>query len=121
MTLLELLEANFQKASTVGMMIDRLYEYYKKSVFLFFIAHPSFYFVIFVSLYTKILDFYMIAILVIKVFDIFFKIEMIKQRHVTKEIDRELAGMMEMEISPLMGYFGVLISVPLLAMALFTS
>jgi hypothetical protein len=119
MTLLELVEANFQKAPTLGMMIDRLYGYYRKSVFLFFAVHPTFYFVLLVSLYTKILDFYIIAILLIKVFDIFFKIEMIRQRHIRKEMDIELVGMMDMEMAPWMGYFGILMYVPLLAMALF--
>ena len=119
MTLLELVEANFQEAPTLGMMIDRLYGYYRKSVFLFFAVHPTFYFVLLVSLYTKILDFYIIAILLIKVFDIFFKIEMIRQRHIRKEMDIELVGMMDMEMAPWMGYFGILMYVPLLAMALF--
>lgn len=119
MTLLELIEANFQKASTLGAMIDRLYIYYDKSVFLFFMVHPTFYFVLLVSLYTKILDFYIIAILLIKVFDIFFKIEMIRQRHIAKEMDIELASMMDMEMSPWMGYLGILMYVPLLSMALF--
>ncbi|NEW60573.1 hypothetical protein GSY74_04690 [Sulfurovum sp. bin170] len=119
MTLLELVEANFHKAPTLGMMIDRLYGYYKRSVFLFFAVHPTFYFVLLVSLYTKILDFYIIVILIIKVFDIFFKIEMIQQRHIKKEMDIELASMMDMEMSPWMGYLGTLMYVPLLAMALF--
>jgi len=119
MTLLEFVESNFQKAPTLGMMIDRLYGYYKKSVFLFFAVHPTFYFVLLVSLYTKILNFYIIAILLIKVFDIFFKIEMIRQRHIRREMDIELASIMELEMSPWMGYLGTLMYVPLLAMALF--
>jgi len=119
MTLIEIVEANFQKASTLGEMIDKLYKYYRKSVFLFFAVHPSFYFVLLVSLYTKILDFYIIAILLIKVFDIFFKIEIIRQRCIKKEMDIELKAMMELEMSPWMGYLGTLMYVPLLAMALF--
>ena len=119
MTLLELVEANFQKAPTLGMMIDRLYAYYRKSVFLFFAVHPTFYFVLLVSLYTEILDFYIISILLIKVFDIFFKIEMIRQRYIKREMDIELAGIMEMKMTPWMGYLGTLMYVPLLAMALF--
>jgi hypothetical protein len=119
MTLLELIEANYQKASTIGEMIDRLYGYYKKSLFLFFLVHPTFYFVLFVSIYTKILDFYIISILLIKIFDIFFKIEMIRQRHIKKEMDMELATMMNMKMAPWMSFLGVLMYVPLLAMALF--
>ena len=119
MTLLEFFEANLQKATTLGMMIDRLYGYYQKSVFLFFLVHPTFYFVLLVSIYTKILNFYIIVILLIKVVDIFFKIEMIKQRHIKKEMDMELSNMMDIEISPWMGYLGTLMYVPLLIMALF--
>ena len=119
MTLLELVEANFQKALTLGDMIDKLYGYYQQSVFLFFAVHPTFYFVLLVSIYTKILNFYIISILVIKVFDIFFKTEIIRQRYIKKEMDIELASMMEMEMSSWMGYLGTLMYVPLLAMALF--
>jgi hypothetical protein len=119
MTLIELLEVNLQKASTLGMMIDRLYGYYQKSIFLFFLVHPTFYFVLLVSIYTEILNFYIIIILLIKVFDIFFKIEMIRQRYIKKEMDTGLDSMMNMEISPWMGYLGTPIYVSLLIMALF--
>jgi hypothetical protein len=119
MTLLEIVEANFQKAPTLGMMIDRLYEYFYKSIFLFFSVHPTLYFVLLVSLYTKILNFYIISILVIKIFDIFFKIEMIRQRHIKREMDVALADIMDMEMTPWVGYLGTLMYVPLLAMALF--
>ncbi len=120
MIMLELIEANFQKAPTLELMIARLYGYYQKSIFLFFLVHPSFYFTIFVAIYLDLLDFYLIAILLIKTFDIFFKIEMIKQRYIVGKMDRELEMMLALGISPWMSLLGVFMYVPLLVMALFS-
>ncbi|HIO95400.1 MAG TPA: hypothetical protein EYG67_01090 [Campylobacterales bacterium] len=120
MIMLEIIEANLQKASTLELMIERLYGYYKSSIFLFFLVHPTFYFVLFVSIYTEVLNFYMVAILVIKIFDIFFKIEMIKQRFIYQKMDAELAQMLEIKMAPWMSLLGILMYVPLLAMALFS-
>jgi len=118
MIFLELIELHLQKAETLGMMIDRLYTYYHKSVFLFFMVHPTFYFVLFVSIYLDILDFYIISILLFKLFDIFFKIEMIKQRCLNKQRDRELMKMLNTKMAPWMGYLGLFTYVPLLFMAI---
>lgn len=120
MIVLELIEAKMQKASTLGTMIERLYGYYQKSVFLFFLIHPTFYFVLFVSLYLDLLNFYIIVILLMKTFDMFFKIEMIKQKYITKNMERELTSMLELKMAPWMEYLGVIIYVPLFIMALFT-
>lgn len=119
MIILELFEANLQKAATLGAVIEKLHIYYKKSVFLFFLMHPTFYFVIFVSLYLNVLDFYIITILLIKIFDIFFKIELIKQRYRDKNMDKELEKMLTLQMAPWMGFLGVLMYVPLLFMAIF--
>lgn len=119
MIVLELIEANLQKAGTLEEMIEKLYVYYNKSVFLFFIIHPSFYFVLFVSLYLNVLNFYIIAILTIKVFDMFFKIELIRQRYIRKNMDEELKEMFTMKLAPWMGFLGVFMYVPLLFMAIF--
>ena len=118
MIFLELIEAHFQRANTLGEMIDRLYSYYSKSIFLFFIYHPTFYFVLCVALYLDIFNIYIIIILLFKVFDIFFKIEMIKQRYQVKNMDRELAEMLNSKIAPWMGFLGLFTYVPLLFMAI---
>jgi len=119
MIALEILEANLQKASTIGLMIDRLYSYYQKSVFLLFLVHPTLYFVLLVSIATKTFNIYIIIILVIKVFDILFKIEMIKQKYIDKKVDIELVPILDMPITPLMHYLGVVMYVPLLILGLF--
>ncbi len=118
MIFLELIEAHFQRASTLGEMIDRLYGYYHKSIFLFFIAHPTFYFVLWVAIYLNIFNFFIIAILLFKLFDIFFKIEMIKQRYLFKEMDSELGQMLNAKLAPWMSFLGLFTYVPLLFMAI---
>jgi len=119
MVALEILEANLQKASTIGLMVDRLYSYYQKSVFLLFLVHPTLYFILLVSIATKTFNIYIIILLVIKVFDILFKIEMIKQKYIDKKVDIELVPILDMPITPLMHYLGVLMYVPLLILGLF--
>jgi len=118
MIFLEVIEAYFQSASTLGGMIDRLYSYYNKSIFLFFISHPTFYFVLCVALYFNAFNFYIIIILLFKVLDLFFKIEMIRQRYQNREMDSELALMLNSKIAPWMGLLGIFTYVPLLFMAI---
>lgn len=119
MIILELLEAHLQKAGTLGAMIDKLYFYYNKSVFLFFMLHPTFYFVLFVSLYLHLLNVYIITILLIKILDIFFKIELIKQHYIDHDMDKELEKMLTLKMAPWMGFLGVFMYVPLFFMAIF--
>ena len=118
MIFLELIEAHFQRAGTLGEMIDRLYGYYNKSVFLFFISHPTLYFVLCVAIYFDVFNFYIMAILLFKVLDIFFKVEMIKQRYLEKDMDSELAQMLKSKMAPWMGLLGIFTYVPLLFMAI---
>jgi len=118
MIVLELMEASLQKSNTLEEMIEKLYVYYNKSIFLFFMLHPTFYFTLFVSLYLNIVNFYIIVILLIKTFDIFFKIELIKQRYIKQDMDKELKEMLSLKMSPWMGFLGVFIYVPLLFMAI---
>jgi hypothetical protein len=120
MIVLELMEASLQKAQTLGGMIEKLYVYYDKSIFLFFIIHPTFYFILFVSLYLNLVNFYIIAILLIKTFDMFFKIELIKQRYIKQDMDKELEEMLSLKMTPWMGLLGVFMYVPLLFMAIFS-
>ena len=120
MLIVELIETHLHKADTLGLMINRLYGYYQKSVFLFFLVHPSFYFVVFVSIYLNLLNFYMIAIFLLKGLDIFFKIELIRQRFVYRDMEPDLEMMMQLKMSPLVTFLSSLMYIPLLAMALFS-
>lgn len=120
MLIIELIETNLQKAETLGAMIDRLYRYYQKSVFLFFLVHPSFYFMIFISIYLNLFNFYMIAILLLKILDILFKIVIIEQRFISKDMDADLEDMLRLKMSQSVMFLSSLMYLPLLLMALFT-
>ena len=115
---LELFEIYIQKADTLVGLIDKLHEYYRQSVFLFFLIHPSFYYVLGVLLYFDAFNFYGITILVLKIFDIFFKVEMIQQLYYKNKIDPELEQMMDLKLTPLMRFLALSVHVPLLFMAI---
>jgi len=121
MVLLEFLELYLHKADTLAEMIDKLYTYYKQSVFIFFLVHPTIYYVLGVLIYLDAFNFYGITILIIKFFDIFFKIEIIKQRYFIKNMDSDLEKMMRMKITPSMRFLSLLMHVPLLYMAIFSN
>jgi len=118
MIVLEFWELYLQKATTLGSLLDKLYSYYKKSVFLFFMVHPTFYFVLTVTLYLDVFNIYMIAIFIFKIFDIFFKLEMIKQRYIMEKMDSELEKMLVLQLNPLLRYLGLIMYVPLFFMAI---
>jgi len=116
--LLELLELYLHQANTLVELIDKLYGYYKESVFLFFLVHPTFYFVLGVLLYFNAFNFYGITVLMLKVFDIFFRIELIKQRYYVSHMDPELEKLMEMKLTFSMKFLALFTHVPLLYMAI---
>jgi hypothetical protein len=118
MLLLEFFEVYLQKSETLALLIEKLYGYYNQSVFLFFLIHPTFYFSLGVLLYFDAFNFYGGAILVIKTFDIFFKIEMIRQRYFHASMDKELEEMLDLKITPMMHYFSAAIHLPLLFLAI---
>jgi len=116
--LLELLELYLHQANRLDELIDKLYGYYRESIFLFFIVHPTFYFVLGVLLYFDAFNFYGITVLMLKVFDIFFRIELIKQRYYLPNMDAELKKMMEMKLTFSMKFLALFVHVPLLYMAI---
>ena len=118
MIVLEFLEAYIHQADTLGEMIEKLYSYYKKSIFLFFIIHPTLYFIFFILLSLKNINLYAIILLALKVFDLFFKMEMIQQRYIRKNMGDDLLEMLDMKLSTLLSFLGVLLYVPLFFMAI---
>ena len=116
--LLELLEIYLHQAQTLEGLVDKLHGYYKQTIFLFFLVHPAFYFVLGVLLYFDAFNFYGIVILILKVFDIFFKLELIRQRHYLSRMDSELEKMMDMELTFSMKFLALFVHVPLLYMAI---
>ena len=118
MILLEIFELYTQQAETLREMIDKLYHYYNKNIFLFFLMHPSFYYVLGVTFYFDTFNFYSITILVLKAFDLFFKMELIKQRYYKPEMDAELKNMMELKMTLGIKFLALVTYVPLLYLSI---
>ncbi len=116
--LAELFEAYIQRSETLLGVLGKLYAYYKKSIFLFFLIQPGFYFILFIVLLTGVLNVSMIFLLAIKVFDIFYKIELIKKVFIIREVSPEIAQMLEWKIPPLFFLMGAGMYPPLLFYAL---
>ena len=114
----ELFEAYIQRASTLFGVLEKLYVYYQKSIFLFFLIQPGFYMILFIVLLTGILNVSMIFLLVIKVFDIFYKIELIKKVFIQGEVSAEIAQMLEWKMPSWFFLMGVGMYPPLLFYAL---
>ena len=118
LVILELFEAMIQRADTLGGVIERLYLWYRKNIFLFFLIHPTFYFILFVVVATDILNFYMVMIIAMKVFDLFYKLELIKAIFIRRKIPAELAAMLQWRIPSWFFLTGVMLYPPLLFLAL---
>jgi len=114
----ELFEAYVQRADSLFGVLQKLYAYYKKSIFLFFLIQPGFYVILYVVLATGILNIGMIFLLALKVFDMFYKIELIKKVFIEQKVPIEVAQILEGKIPSWFFLIGVLMYPPLLFYAL---
>ena len=118
LVVLELFEVTMQRADTLYEVIEKLNVWYQKSIFTFFLIHPSFYFVLFVAIITDVLNIYMILILAFKTFDLFYKIELIKTIFMKQKVPADLSVMLEWKIPSWFFFLGVTLYPPLLFYAL---
>ena len=118
LVLAELFEAYLQRAKTLFGILENLYSYYQKSIFFFFLIQPGFYIILYVVLVSATLNASMIFLLLLKVFDIFYKIEMIKKVFFEKVVSPEVLEMLEWEIPSYFFLMGVFMYPPLLFYAL---
>ena len=116
--MLELFEAAMQYAPTLGGVIERLYGYYRRSVFFFFAMHPSFAYILYVVLAADVFNWAMLFIIAFKIFDIFYKLEIIKARYIQGNMPPELAAMMTWRLPWWLFLANAAIYVPMLYMAL---
>ncbi|UPT77154.1 hypothetical protein MN086_08845 [Sulfurovum sp. XGS-02] len=114
----ELFEAYIQRAQTLLGVLAKLYAYYRKSIFWFFLIQPGFYFILFVVVLTGILNVTMIFLLAIKIFDLFYKIELIKKVFIERKVSPEIAQMLEWKIPSMFFLMGAFLYPPLLYYAL---
>jgi len=105
--ILELFEAWWQRSDTMIGVLTLGYHYYQKSIFLFFLMHPSFYYMLFVILFTQVLNGWMVTILLLKSVDLFFKIAMMQNLFVKDEVDEVLGSILYEPLSPWIFLTGV--------------
>ena len=114
-TLLEIYEVQWQKATTVIGMLARMYEHYHKSIFIFLLMHPTFYFSILFMMFTNY-NGYAVALFVIKGIDIATKMVLIKKVFIDKELSEEMTLALLAPLQPFMPYIGILVYPPLIYM-----
>jgi len=114
---LELFEIQWQKAENLIGIIGKLYRYYKKSIILFFLMHPTFYFGLGLAMITD-LAFSAVALVFIKTVDIATKVLLIQQIFEKKELSAEMSAMMVTPLHPLISYLSIVVYTPLVYFAL---
>jgi hypothetical protein len=113
--LLELYEISWQKDDSMMKMLLRMDKYFKKSVLLFLIMHPTFYFAIYLSMITDLSTVSLILIF-LKTADIATKILLLEQVFVKRSLSQEMALMLLTPLHPLLPYINLLIYPPLVYM-----
>ncbi len=105
--LLEAYEVYWQKAPTIMGMLIRMHKYYSRSIFLFFVMQPTFYFSIGFAMLT---DYHWasIVILLIKTTDIATKILLLEQVFTRKQLSHELSLILLAPINSFLPYLGIL-------------
>ena len=115
--LLEIYEISWQKAPSIMGMLIRMYKYYQKSIFIFLIMQPTFYFAIGFAMLTNYAP-SALVLLFIKTFDIATKILLIEQVFTKKELSQELSLILLAPINNFLPYIGLLIYPPLILLAI---
>lgn len=114
---LELYEITWQKAPSIMGMVIRMYRYYSKSIFLFLLMQPTFYFSIgFVMLSDY--NVYAMILLFLKTVDVATKILLIEQVFIKRKLSHDLSLILLAPINSFLPYLGLLIYPPLILLAL---
>lgn len=114
---LELYEITWQKAPSIMGMVIRMYRYYSKSIFLFLLMQPTFYFSIgFVMLSDY--NIYAMILLFLKTVDVATKILLIEQVFIKRKLSHDLSLILLAPINSFLPYLGLLIYPPLILLAL---
>ena len=114
---LELYEISWQKAPSIMGMILKMYKYYSKSVFLFLVMHPTFYFSIGFAILNDY-NFYAMILLLIKTADVATKIILIEQVFTKRELSQELSLILLAPINSFLPYMGLFIYPVLIFLAI---
>ena len=83
---LEIFEISWQKGKNFRDYINNLFFFYKKSIFLFILLHPTLYFIMFAQMTLQNYSFLASLLVLIKVFDIGFKISIMDKIYNQKDL-----------------------------------
>jgi len=113
----EAYEIAWQKAQTLLGVLAKMFHYYKKNVWLFFIMQPTFYFAL---LFMLLLDFniYSVILFSLKGSDVLTKIILMKKVFIDKRVEREISDLIVAPIPQFMLYLGMLLYPVLIFLAL---
>lgn len=115
--LLELYEISMQKAPTIMGMILRMHKYYSKSVLLFLMMQPTFYFSIGFAILCDY-DIFAMIFLFLKTADVATKILLIEQVFTKKRLSHEMSLILLAPIDSFLPYLGLFIYPILIILAL---
>ena len=102
---LELYEISWQKADSIMGMLIKMYAQYSKSVFLFLIMNPTFYF----SIWFAMVSDYSISAMFIKTMDVATKVLLIDMVFIKKELPQDLALVLLAPINKFLPYIGLIL------------
>ena len=114
---LEFYEVSWQKAPSIMGMLIRMYKYYSKSIFLFLIMQPTFYFSIGFAMLSDYNP-YALMLLFIKTMDVATKILLLEQVFIKKELTQDLSLVLLAPINSFLPYIGLIMYPILIALAL---
>ncbi|PHR57339.1 MAG: hypothetical protein COA44_06470 [Arcobacter sp.] len=114
----EIFELLWQRAPTLLVMIEKIYNYYKKSPYLLYLMHPSYILGIYLY-YLSNYNGWILTILIIKSIDIMFKVLLIHKHFILNELSDELKLMLAQPLHPLMLAMGLSLYPYLLFLGLF--
>ncbi len=103
----ELFEVWWQKSDTLYGVLEKIYRYYQKSIFVLLLIHPTFYLLVYLMMASGY-DIYIQIALGLKLSDIALKILFIQKVFIKQEVDEEFRMMLEMKMEWYMLYFGVI-------------
>ncbi|RXJ80300.1 hypothetical protein CRU95_11485 [Arcobacter sp. F2176] len=104
---LELFESNWQKHDNLYGLIYNNYQVFRKNIFLYFILHVTFFYTLAVSIYLSNYGFWMSSIILIKFFDLAFKLNMMQKLSSGLEIHEVMP--ININITLLFRYFNVIL------------
>lgn len=117
--LLELFEMSWQRGKNLYELISSLLMIYKKSLFFFIALHPTFYYVIFISITLNVFSLPVILILLLKFSDMALKITLLDRIKNKKDLGFLKDTMKEnIDIPPYFRFLGAILYPPLLFFAL---